>query len=1248
MNLFQSLKINWLSPEAVRKISFGEVVNHTTLDTRTLKPKLGGLFDPQIFGTATSWECYCGKYKGKNNSGQKCERCGVVVTDKIVQRWRPGHVELSVPVTNILLFKNLSSIISKLLEISASDLEEIIYLRSYIVIENGDSSIIKKKEILTKGIQSELVKSLLEEFIQKENQKEEIENKGDEKLISKAQKLLKSLAKTSSEDSIFFWEDYIPFLEKNLKIKIQTGSEALLRLLKKVDLQREIDSFKKNPSKLSLKRKVVRFCQNLLKNEIELEWIVLRNLLIIPAGLRPISRLKKEETASGKETLATTQINTLYRKVILANENVKYYISAGEELFFGEVIINNAKRRLQKAVDQLLQGSIQKNVEIKGLIQQLSGKEGILRHYSLGKRTDFSGRAVISTSSEMLFDEIKIPVQMAVVTLRHLIIRNLLSKKIVFTIKEAEELINKELVNINGENNIIFNELNQICSEHLVLFNRAPSLHRLSMQAARPKLTLSKTIDIHPLVTTPYNADFDGDMLLILDLFTKEELHEAREYMMTTTQIIDPKNSKVITIPKQDIILGLYYITRETKPERIKFFDEISSIWREYEQKNIKISDLFIIPASLLGKSLVDAKNKFLITNLGKIIFNQVFPDNFPFFVNDLKKYNELEDDYLIELLEAGEVEQKWEEYIPQNGWEKVEWVSLVNKISKQFSLKESASFLDKLKDVGFNYANISGISISPFEFGEIITSQQKKKIIERFKQESQELDSFYDQGLFSLKEWKEKRENVWQTCKDEIKDLVLANFQQKRDSSFYHIWSSGARISSENLAQLFAMRGFVSDFQGETIETPILSSLWEGLNPFEIFILTYGMVKGLIDKALRTAESGYLARRLVEAVREVIILAEDCKTNNSIILEEENSEVLILRSHSRFLAKDLFNSKQELVLQAGTLIEREEAKIIRRNQITSLWVYSPITCELLHGICQKCYGGDLSRNYSPIKLGTAVGVIAAQSLGEPGTQLTLRTFHTGGIATGEDIVQQGLPRVQQILDNIKSKTKAILAKNEGMITFVDNEFIRQEDKEKKRETVYPYDFRIKKALVSKESFVAKGEKLTTGVIDLEEYLELTGRLNCQRYIIDSVRDVYVDQGIEVHEKHIEIFARNMLSKVQITDIGDSEEFLLDDIIEYEVVKKNNEELEKKQKKPSQFKFIVSSLKDLASSSSSFLASAAFQSPLKSLINYSIYQPTDYFYNPKARLIVSQLPPVGEGFLELEKYTKSATKKTTN
>lgn len=1223
MSLIKSLQITWLSPQRIKQLSFGNITSHKVVNTRTFKPELGGLFDPKIFGPFLNYECYCGKYKGRQNKGQKCERCEVLITEKNVQRWRMGHISLISPVTNIVIFKALATNLSKILGISAKHLEEIIYLRAYVVIDNGLTNLLKKKEVLEKKIDQELVSKILEEVSQSTTLKDNI--------ISQAQKLKEELAEKNDKESpeleTIFLEDYLDFLEKHWRVKIWTGTEALHKLLTDINIEEELQEIKDSEGDKGLKKtknEKLKFLKSLQKTKINLEWMIMNNLPVIPCGLRPITKLEDDDT------IATTQINNLYRKVILINERLNYYLDLNKKfkIFFNEIIYNE-KRRLQKAVDQLIYGSTNKRNDSKSLAQSLSGKEGILRRYSLGKRVDYSARSVIVPNPDLLLNQIGLPVIMALKLFKPFVIRKLLKEKIVFTVQEAEQLV-------KNEDPIIFFLLKQITQNHPVLANRAPSLHRLSIQGFYVVLTLGKSIELHPLITTALNADFDGDNLTIHLPLTEKACTEVRDYVLSTHHIIDPKNGYLIAIPTQDMILGIYYLTCEKKGKAIKFYDEIGNIQKSCDQGTLNLHDLIVIPASLVGRNFANQSNQFLFTTPGKLLFHQILPASFPFYLNSLKDYNEKDHGEILGLA-MSEIEKKWQELQPKTGWKKKDIISFLNKLVKikTISREEVIEFLDKLKQIGFDQAARSGISISPFELEGVVN---KEKELKQAEKEIKKVDDYSSQGFYNEEESKQKKITIWENCKDNLQQQLVNNLEKKNTASLYHIWDSGARASSENLTQIFAMRGLTTNYLGEVLETPIISSLWEGLSPFEFFISVYGAMKGMIDIALKTAEAGYLTRRLVEASQSIIISALDCQTKARILLEEDDPLNLAKRIYGRFLAQDIFGRKKEIILSRDTLLLEEEIKIIQKNKISSVWIRSPLTCELVNGLCQKCYGTDLSRPGEIVALGTAAGIIAAQSLGEPGTQLTMRTFHGGGIAGDEDITQ-GLPKVKQILDNIEpsKEEKATLAKVTGEITMAEEKIIKQKG-ESGAEITYSLG-KGKSIRFRPGEVVEKGTRITSGKVNLEEYLKIMGRDECQKYIKEEIKEVYHNQGIDIDERHIEIIARQMLSRVEIENGGDSN-YLVGEIISYQVVQKKNQELISNQKKPISFQNIISSLKDLASDPDSFLAGISFQNTLKNLVSYSLYKPVDYLQGIKENLIAGQLIPVGKGFEERKKFLK--------
>lgn len=1226
MSLIKSLKISWLSSQRIDKISFGEVTSHKIVNSRTFKPELGGLFDPRIFGPFLNYECYCGKYRGKQNKGQKCERCEVLISEKNIQRWRMGHISLVSPVTNIILFKNLATNLSKVLGISVKSLEDIIYLRSFVVIDNGLSNLLKKKQLFEKKIDQQLVSGILEEIITHQDSKKEV--------ISQAKKLKENLEaednKDDMESTTVFLEDYLDFLEKYWKIKIWTGTEAFRELLISINIEEEIKKAKIiNSGAKKNNSEKLRFLKGLQRTQTNLEWMIMTKLPVIPCGLRPITKLE------GDSTIATTAINNSYRKIILVNQKLKDNEELNNKLqIFPMSIIYKLKEMLQKSVDKLILGATftNKSNETKSLSQSLSGKEGILRHYSLGKRVDYSARSVITPNPDLLLHQVGLPVEMAFHLFKPFVIRKMLENKVVFTVEEAKQLILEE-------DPVVFTILNKITQSYPVLINRAPSLHRLSIQGFYVSLVLGKSIQLSTLKTGGFNADFDGDTMAIHVPLTKKTCEEVKNVSLSTHHTIDPKNGNVIDLPSQEIILGIFYLTKEKKLQKPIFYDEIGNIKKSFDKGEINLHDLIVIPACLVERNFSLSNNKLLVTTLGKIIFNQILPPSFPFYLNSLEDYNQKENNDNL-LMEISEIDKDWKKLVSNEGWKKKDIINFINNLVRKVPKEEMVEFLDQLKKLGFEYATYSGISISPFELEGIV---YKEKELEQAEKKIKQIDEHFSQGLYNEAEEKTKKIAVWEECKDNLQLQLIDNLQKRTNSSFYSIWYSGARASSENLTQIFAMRGLTTNYLGEVIKTPIISSLWEGLTPFEFFFSVYGAMKGMIDTALKTAEAGYLTRRIVEAAQTLVIVSEDCQTNFGINLEEKDLDLLIKRIYGRYLLKDVYNENKEILLVRDNFLLEKEIKIIQENKINSLWVRSPITCELASGLCQKCYGADLSKPGHLVSIGTAVGIIAAQSLGEPGTQLTMRTFHGGGIFGGEDIIQ-GLPKVKQILDNIKpeKEEKAILAKITGEIISIENKIIKQKS-EKGEEVLYPLSedklFRFRLG-----NMVKKGEKITGGKVSLEEYLKIMGRDECQRYIKEEVRDVYSNQGIEINEKHIEIIARQMLSKVEVEDGGDSDH-LVGDIVNYQDLQRINQTLIINKKSPIIFKNIISSLKDLASNPDSFLAGISFQNTLKSLVNYSLYNPIDHLKGIKESLIAGQLLPIGEGFNEREKYSKISTKR---
>lgn len=1276
MSLIKSLKISWLTDKKIKELSFGEVKSSKTLDPNTLEPEIGGLFCPKIFGSSQNYQCVCKDSKYQKVKNQKCDNCGVLIAHKNIRRWRMGHISLTSPVTNTLIFHSILPYLSQLLEIPGKSLEKLVYFEAWLVIDSGHSSALKVNQVLDRKVESNLISKVLTEIVEagesknklttiqqaqemleqisakkkkdlqarlkeiKKIPKENLKENQRQKLLKEQKELEEELAESQLES--IFVEDYLNFLEKHWKVKLITGSEALLKLLKGINLKKELekvsDLVQKQNSETVNNR--LRFIQACLKNEIPLEGLVLNHLPVIPAGLRPATKLNSN-------TIATASINSLYRKVIFTNEGLQKTLDINKSLkaqvLFLE-IIHNRQRRLQEVVDQLIySGESTKVNPTKSLFQALSGKEGIIRKYSLGKRLDYSARSVIVPNPHLKLNQVGLPIEMALTLYEPFLLAALIEKG--HNQQEARELLLEK-----EKNSTIIKLLQEVIHDHPVLLNRAPTLHRLSIQGFQPTVVPGKSIQFHLLKTKPFNADFDGDQIAVHLPLTEKARKEVQKNVMGNYHLKDPKNGHLIDLPTQDMILGIYCLTKEKinhhSQKPIPLYYQLKQIFQSQKTGNLALDEPIIIPVLLYKeKFLVTDLDKFLITTLGKIKFNETLPFNFP-YVNDLEDFNQNLSpiEHSSNLLEFSQLTNWKENWKEKSGWKKKDIIIFLNKLVNLVEVSEMAEFLDQLKELTLSTATDSGITISLFDLPELT---EKAEIIQKSQKAIEQKQEYFQQGFYGKQEYFQQKLSTWVQCKNELEKAIIQELKEKKDSSLHQIWDSGARANNENLTQIFGMRGNMVDYQGKTIEIPIIASLREGLNSFEFFLSVYGAMKGMADTALKTAEAGYLTRRLVETVQSLVITKEDCQTTEGIYLtnlteksffsEEEN--ILLPwkeRIYGRCLAEDL-KFKEEKILSFNTLLTEKEIQIIQEKGISLVKVRSPFSCALKEGICQKCYGFDLSKNQQIVQMGEAVGIVASQSLGEPGTQLTMDTFHTGGVVgSGEDIVQ-GLPKVKRLLDNVSptDEKQAILAKETGEISEIeinDSEAIIKQKSLDGQEITYCFkgERTIK---VKKGQAVEKGEILTGGQINLNQLLSLTGRENCQAYIKEEVWKVYQDQGIKVDEKHLELFTRQMLGKVKITQAGDSK-YLFGDIIDYREVKEVNQELVKKGKKPADSENILLGLKQVAKYYPSFLANISFQDTLKSLINFSLFEPIDYLRGPKESMIAGQLIPVGAGLEE--------------
>jgi DNA-directed RNA polymerase subunit beta' len=1255
---FKSVKLELYSPEQIKKDSFGEIVNPKTF-TKSWKEELGGLFDPRVFGPSSNYECYCGKYQGLKNKNQKCDQCGVVVTSNKVRRWRMGHIELNAPVTNIIVLKGIISKIAKLVSISAHDIESIVYCDKYVVIKKGNSGIIENKQILEKNIDYSILRGILQEIIDSEI------FSGNEKKKRELNKLIGNLdddrpyEEKDLEERVIFVEDYIDFLE-NWGVVIKTGSQALLEIFKSINLEKELEELnklkaasfsKRNLASLESINNKIRFIRSLIENDVKLENVIITRLPVIPAGLRPATKLEDDNS------IATTQINNLYRRVILANNRLQSYKELNESREGGKIfsaeIIHNEIKVLQNSVNVLFQGGSQlkDDLNVKSLISMISGKEGILRKHSLGKRVDYSARSVIVPNPALKIDQTGIPVMMALVLYKPFLMREILDRKISDNVEEINLMIKRE-------EPIIFSILNEITKNHPIVLNRAPTLHKLGIQGFYPVLIPDKSIQLYPLKTTAFNADFDGDQMAVHLPLSKESIEEVKRNIISSKNIINAQNNSLIDVPTQDMILGIYYLTCAIKNKDIKVYYSIDSLKRDYENQKLDVRELVIIPAPLLGRNFINKVDQLVFTTLGRIIINDIMPTKFPFYINDLNElvfYNKKKETYncgSVTLRENFSIKEEFKNMHVSDGWKRKDFISFLNNLISFANMEEMSIFLDDLKDISFKFAKESGLTISLFDIPSLETKEHhclssQEKIIE--------VDDHKSKGFYTEQEAYAKKIEIWGNCKDKLEKELLLKLESSKDSSLYSIWNSGARASTENLTQIFAMRGNMTNYRGETIETAITSSLWEGLNQFEFVISVYGMIKGMIDLAVKTAVAGHFSRMLIECVQNIIVKEHDCGTDKGTMFKSltetdrlTNEEFVIAplekRVYGRYLSNDVFNNnKSEILIARNKLILKDELDIIKENKIDSIYIRNSLECNMFPAICRMCYGIDLSKINELVNLGATVGIIAAQSLGEPGTQLTMRTFHSGGVSSQHGDIVQGLPKVKEILENItfSKEDKSVIATSSGLIKKIYQEsqdfiIIQEVLNEEGNKVDLSYAIPFSKTLLIKEKqFINKGESLTIGKIDLNEYLEICGRDSTQEYIKKEVSKVYSSQGIDLNEKHMELFARQMLSKLKITkdfideDFGD---YIAGDLINYNDFIKINKEMNLQGKGKLEAKQMLFGIKKVTSYFSSFISAASFQGTPKALVDHLIFQPIDKLEGLKPNIIMGQMIPSGIGY----------------
>lgn len=1178
VNNFEYMKIGLASPDKIRSWSHGEVKKPETINYRTLKPEKDGLFCERIFGPTKDWECHCGKYKRVRYKGVVCDRCGVEVTKSKVRRERMGHIELAAPVSHIWYFKGIPSRMGLVLDMSPRALEEILYFAAYVVTDSG-STPLEKKQLLSE-------------------------------------------------------KEYRDFYEKyGNEFKAEMGAEAVKKLLQDIDLDKEVQELKEELKTVQGQRRTrairrLEVLEAFRNSGNKPEWMILDVLPVIPPEIRPMVQLD-----GGR--FATSDLNDLYRRVINRNNRLKRLLDLGAP----SIIVQNEKRMLQEAVDALIDNGRRGrpvtgpgNRPLKSLSHMLKGKQGRFRQNLLGKRVDYSGRSVIIVGPSLKMYQCGLPKEMALELFKPFIMRELVNKNIAHNIKSAKRMIER----VKPE---VWDVLEEIIKEHPVLLNRAPTLHRLGIQAFEPTLVEGRAIRLHPLVCTAYNADFDGDQMAVHVPLSAEAQAEARILMLAAQNILNPKDGKPVVTPSQDMVLGNYYLTMEdagAKGEG-KIFKDANEALMAYQNGYITLHARIAVRASSFNNpTFTEEQNKkLLITTVGKIIFNEIIPEKFP-YINEPTKYN-LEvatpDKYFIDAnVDVGE-EIKKRELVPP--FKKGILGDIIAEVFKRYKISETSRMLDRMKDLGFHYSTKAGMTVS---ISDIVVLPEKEKLLDNAQREVDTVQKHYKRGLITEEERHNAVISIWSKVKDDIQDKLMDSLDRK--NPIYMMSDSGARGNPSNYTQLAGMRGLMANPAGEIIELPIKSSFREGLSVLEYFISTHGARKGLADTALKTADSGYLTRRLVDVAQDVIVREDDCGTDRGLVVRELKVDSEIIEPlYDRLVGRTAFDDvlhpeTNEILAHRNEIITEDQAKRIIDAGIEEVEIRSVFSCNTKHGVCKKCYGRNLATG-EEVEVGEAVGIIAAQSIGEPGTQLTMRTFHTGGVA-GDDITQ-GLPRIQELFEARNPKGQAIISEIDGkVIEIKENRDKREVVIESDVETVeysIPQNARIK---VEVGDEVVAGQELTEGSIDPKELLRVKGVEGVQNYLLQEVQRVYRMQGVEIGDKHIEVMVRQMLRKVKILESGDTD-VLPGSLIELHQFKEINNEVLREGKQPAVGEPVLLGITKASLETESFLSAASFQETTRVLTDAAIKGKTDQLLGLKENVIIGKLIPAGTG---MQRYRK--------
>ena len=1207
-NEFSSIRIGLASPEKIRSWSHGEVTKPETINYRTLKPEKDGLFCEKIFGPTKDWECHCGKYKRVRYKGKICERCGVEITRSKVRRERMGHIELATPVSHIWYFKGIPSRLGLVLDLSPRYLEKVLYFALYIVTDPGDTPL-EKNQILNEKEYEEMRERYEDDF--------------------EAGMGAEAIKKLLQDIDVFELRD-----ELTEELEHATGQKRV-RLLKRLDV---VDAFCKSGNKL--------------------EWMILDVIPVIPPDIRPMVQLD-----GGR--FATSDLNDLYRRVINRNNRLKKLLELGAP----DIIIRNEKRMLQEAVDALIDNGRRgrpvtgaNNRPLKSLSDMLKGKQGRFRQNLLGKRVDYSGRSVIVVGPELKMHQCGLPKEMAIELFKPFVMKRLVATGVASNIKSARKMVER------ATNPAVWDALEVVIKDHPVLLNRAPTLHRLGIQAFEPVLVEGRAIKLHPLACTAFNADFDGDQMAVHVPLSAEAQAEARMLMLAANNLLKPSDGKPVTVPTQDMVIGSYYLTmiKEGEPGQPRFFkdearteevsfedvkaqygDELTdaeilidypdaklqseySLYRSYNLYRDKNEAMMAYQEGSLGmhspvmvrvfkEEGEETRSSIIVTTAGRIIFNNPIPQDLG-FVDRSKAENEfrLEIDFVVKKKQLGQI---------------------VDKLISVHGVSVASVALDAIKAQGYKYSTVSGTTVAVCD---ALIPAAKKDYLDEAEKKVDEITLNYNYGLITNEERSSAVIKAWEDCTNKVTDELTSNFDGTHNP-IHMMVDSGARGSTAQLRQLSGMRGLVANTSGKTIEIPIRANYREGLNILEYFISSRGARKGLTDTALRTADSGYLTRRLVDVSQDVIIRDDDCGCNNGIVVKaimDGNRELESLHERlvGRFPLEPVVTDDGEVLAVPDQMMTNETADKIVAAGIKEVKIRSLITCKSRHGVCRKCYGSNLAFN-EPVQVGEAVGIIAAQSIGEPGTQLTMRTFHTGGIAGGEDITQ-GLPRVEELFEARKPKQYAILSEIDGVVRFEEIKksmhiIVSNPETLEEKKYLIPYGFRVHEEIVDGAT-VVKGQELTYGAKNPHDVLAILGEEAVYNYLIREVQFAYRTQGVDINDKHIEVIVRQMLKKCTVEDEGDTD-LVAGTTVDVSTVDMANDKIDARTAlgeeglRHATYKPMLLGITKASLATDSFLSAASFQETTRVLTDAAIKGKVDPLVGLKENVIIGKLVPAGTG-----------------